>query len=82
MPLSVSTALPEATLADLYDPLAMPPLLAKAHAELDKAVDQCYRSQPFESDRQRVEFLFSLYEKLTAPLVALANKKPKRKPRP
>ncbi|MDB6065362.1 MAG: methylase [Pedosphaera sp.] len=69
---------PQATLADLYDPLAMPPLLAKAHTELDRAVDQCYRPQPFESDRHRVEFLFALYEQLTAPLVSMASKKPKR----
>ncbi|MGB3086626.1 MAG: DNA methyltransferase, partial [Phycisphaerae bacterium] len=56
-----------ANLAELYDPLAMPPNLVKAHAELDRAVDRCYRAQPFTSERQRVEFLFSLYEKLTAP---------------
>ncbi|MCD4726021.1 MAG: hypothetical protein K8R46_00005, partial [Pirellulales bacterium] len=59
-----------ATLADLYDPLAMPPKLVKAHAALDRAVDRCYRRQPFTSERQRVEFLFALYEKLTTPLIA------------
>ncbi len=58
-----------ATLADLYDPLAMPPELVKAHAELDRAVEKCYRAEPFHSDRERVEFLFSLYEKLTAPIL-------------
>ena len=57
------------TLADLYDPLAMPPALAKAHAELDRAVEKCYRPDPFASDRHRVEYLFALYEKLTAPLL-------------
>ncbi len=71
---------PDATLADLYDPLAMPPKLAKAHAELDRAVDRCYRAEPFAGDRQRVEFLFSLYEQLTAPLVAQAKPKRGRKP--
>jgi hypothetical protein len=65
---------PDATLADLYDPLAMPPALVKAHADLDRAVDRCYRSQPFENDRQRVEYLFSLYEKFTAPLIPSAKK--------
>jgi hypothetical protein len=65
---------PDASLADLYDPLAMPPALAKVHAELDRAVDLCYRPQPFQSERQRTEFLFSLYEKLTAPLIAPAKK--------
>ncbi|MCL2305129.1 MAG: N-6 DNA methylase, partial [Planctomycetaceae bacterium] len=54
------------TLADLYDPLSMPPDLAKAHRELDKAVDRCYRSKPFADEQERLEFLFDLYEKLTA----------------
>jgi hypothetical protein len=62
------------TLADLYDPLSMPPTLAKAHAELDRAVEKCYRPEPFDSDRQRVEFLFALYEKLTAPLLPATPK--------
>ncbi|MCU0771628.1 MAG: class I SAM-dependent DNA methyltransferase [Verrucomicrobia bacterium] len=65
-----------ATLADLYDPLAMPADLVKAHAELDRAGDRCYRKEPFRSDRERVEHLFALYEKLTAPLAAAG--KPKR----
>ena len=66
--------IPDATLADLYDPVAMPPALAKAHAALDRAVDRCYRAQPFENNRQRVEHLFALYEKLTAPLLPAASK--------
>ena len=60
------------TLADLYNPLTMPPALAKAHAELDKAVEKCYRPEPFHSDRERVEHLFRLYEQLTAPLLPAA----------
>ena len=60
---------PDATLADLYDPLAMPKDLVKAHAGLDRAVDLCYRPQPFGTGRQRVEHLFALYEKLTTPLM-------------
>ncbi len=70
---------PTSTLADLYDPLTMPAPLLKAHQELDRAVDRCYRPDPFPSDRHRVEYLFALYEKITAPLVAAA--KPKRKRR-
>jgi len=65
---------PDATLADLYDPLTMPKDLVKAHADLDRAVEFCYRPQPFENDRQRVEHLFALYEKLTAPLIATGRK--------
>jgi hypothetical protein len=62
------------TLADLYDPSSMPSDLVKAHADLDRAVDRCYRTAPFTSDRQRVEFLFALYESLTAPLLPVAKK--------
>jgi len=61
-------------LADLYDREGMPLGLYKAHAALDRAVDRCYRSQPFTSERQRVEFLFARYEKLTAPLLPVAGK--------
>ncbi len=68
---------PGSTLADLYDPVSMPPKLAKAHEQLDRAVDRCYRKEPFLTDRQRVEYLFSLYEQLAAPLVAV-KKKPKK----
>ena len=60
--LAVRAECPESTLADLYDPLAMPAKLFKAHAALDRAVDRCYRTQPFAADRQRVEFLFAWYE--------------------
>jgi hypothetical protein len=64
---------PGSSLADYYDPLAMPLALYKAHKVLNRAVDRCYRSQPFKSDRQRVEYLFALYEKLTAPLIPSAK---------
>ena len=61
------------TLDDLYDPLVMPKLLYVAHKLLDRAVDRCYRSEPFASDRARVEFLFDLYQRLTAPLTTPAK---------
>jgi hypothetical protein len=70
---------PDATLADLYDPLVTPPALVTAHAELDRAVDLCYRPQLFENDRQRVEYLFAMYERLTVPLIPA--KKGRRKAR-
>jgi hypothetical protein len=57
------------TLADLYDPNTMPPELHRAHTQLDRAVERCYRAEPFGSDRERVEHLFRLYEQLTAPLL-------------
>ncbi|MCF8258603.1 MAG: class I SAM-dependent DNA methyltransferase [Flavobacteriales bacterium] len=52
---------PTSSLADLYDPLTMPPDLMKAHQALDKAVDKCYRAKGFGSETERVEFLFGLY---------------------
>lgn len=69
---------PGSTLADLYDPLTMPPALLKAHQALDKAVDRAYRKEPFTNERQRIEYLFELYQKLTAPLIP-APKKPARR---
>jgi len=71
---------PSLTLAKLYNPLDTPPALTKAHAALDRAVDRCYRKEPFPSDRARVEHLFALYEQLTAPLIPAASK-PRRTPR-
>ena len=59
---------PSATLADLYDPDLMPPNLRRAHQALDRAVDRLYRRAGFASERERVEHLFMLYEKMRAPL--------------
>ncbi len=68
-----------ASLADLYDPNSMPPVLVKAHQTLDKAVDLCYRSQPFINETKRIEFLFELYDKYTAGLFVKEKKKIKKK---
>lgn len=76
--LDARNSFPDATLADLYDPLSTPPALVKAHSLLDRAVDLCYRPQLFDNDRQRVEHLFALYEKLTAPLLPPAKKSRKK----
>jgi hypothetical protein len=46
----------------------MPADLTKTHARLDRAVDRCYRSQPFTNERNRVEYLFKLYQRIAAPL--------------
>ncbi len=60
---------PDSTLADLYDPLTMPPVLQKAHQALDKAVDRAYRKAVFSNEAARVAFLFDLYQQYTAPLL-------------
>ena len=59
---------PNATLAELYDPDLMPPNLRRTHQTLDRAVDRLYRKSRFASERERVEHLFMLYEKMQAPL--------------
>ena len=73
--LDARLAFPNSSLADLYDPLTMPPALVKAHQELDKAVDLAYRPQPFISETKRIEFLFELYDKYTAGLFVKEKKK-------
>ncbi len=56
----------EKTLAQLYDPDKMPDGLREAHHQLDLAVERCYRSKPFTSDEERLEYLFKLYEQMIA----------------
>ncbi|SKC19744.1 DNA methyltransferase [Dyadobacter psychrophilus] len=69
------------SLADLYDPLTMPPALGKAHQDLDRAVDQCYRKQAFADETRRIEYLFELYEQYKAPLVTSLAEEVKKKKR-
>ena len=66
---------PNSSLADLYDPLTMPPNLVKAHNDLDRAVDLSYRPQPFPSESKRMEFLFDLYEQYLSVLFAKKKKR-------
>jgi hypothetical protein len=56
----------EKTMAWLYDPDTMPAELLTAHRALDAGVEQCYRTKPFTSDEERLEYLFALYEQMTA----------------
>ena len=78
--LDARAAHPAATLADLYDPDLMPPDLRKAHRTLDRAVDRLYRRKSFATERERVEHLFALYEKMRAPLEAgMKGKKGQRR---
>ncbi|MCL6462697.1 MAG: class I SAM-dependent DNA methyltransferase [Flavobacterium micromati] len=72
--LDVRALFPTNSLADLYSPLTMPPILVKAHNELDKTVDAAYSKQAFTSEAKRMEFLFELYEKYTAGLFVKEKK--------
>ncbi len=69
---------PESSLANLYDPLTMPPVLLKAHQQLDKSVDAAYGKTNFTTEAQRVAFLFELYQKYTS---LFPPEKPKRRTR-
>lgn len=82
--LDARDAFPDSTLADLYDPLSMPPALVKAHQQLDRAVDAAYtavekaagrKAPKLGTDAERVAFLFERYQALTSLLPA---EKPKR----
>lgn len=64
------------TLAQLYDPDKMPKGLKEAHHQLDLAIERCYRLKPFESDTERLEYLFKEYEKMINKNTLL--EKPKR----
>ena len=76
--LDARTAHPCASLADLYDPLTMPPDLVKAHQTLDRAVDTAYGYKGAATDAARVAFLFGLYQQLTS---LLLPEKPTRRRR-
>ena len=69
---------PDATLADLYDPLTMPPALVKAHQTLDRAVDAAYGKRSFKTDAERVAFLFERYQQLVS-LLPVETATPKRR---
>lgn len=69
---------PNSTMADLYDPIAMPTELRKAHAANDRAVDAAYGFKGDKSDAGRVAFLFALYGKLTSLLPAERPKRARR----
>lgn len=72
---------PESSLADLYDPVLMPPALVKAHQKLDAAVDAAYGRKSFANDAERVAFLFGLYQKYAGALAAAAPTRAPRQPR-
>lgn len=70
---------PQASLADLYDPLTMPANLLKAHQVLDKAVDAAYGYKGANTDAARVAFLFERYQKITSLLPAEKAKSKKQR---
>lgn len=55
-----------ATIADLYDPEAMPADLRAAHDRNDEVLERIYIGRRFRNDTERLEKLFDLYTKMTA----------------
>lgn len=55
-----------ATIADLYDPDAMPADLRAAHERNDEVLERIYIGRRFKNDTERLEKLFELYTKMTA----------------
>ena len=76
--LDARTKFPDATLADLYDPLTMPKELLDAHRANDEAVDACYGTKRFKNELERLEFLFDLYRQYTEPLAIVGEKEARR----
>lgn len=69
---------PEKTMAWLYNPETMPGGLKQAHHELDLAIERIYRLAPFNSDEERLAYLFKLYEEMTNRESLFVKEKKKR----
>jgi hypothetical protein len=67
------------TLADLYNPLGMPPDLLKAHEQLDRVVLAAYGLKSSATDAEVLSALFTRYEELVAPMAGMMEKKSKKK---
>src|SRR5690554_2786870 len=70
---------PEKTMAWMYNPETMPAGLKQAHHELDLAIERIYRLTPFNSDEERLEYLFKLYDEMTKKETLFAKEKSKTK---
>lgn len=69
---------PEKTMAWMYNPETMPSGLKQAHHELDLAIERIYRLAPFNSDEERLEYLFKLYDEMTKKETLFVKEKKKK----
>ena len=76
--LRARAAHPGSSLADLYDPLATPVDLVKAHEQLDRVVLAAYALKPSATDAEMLSALFTRYEELVAPMIGMMGKKRKK----
>lgn len=70
---------PEKTMAWMYNPETMPSGLRDAHKALDLAVDRIYRLTPFNSDDERLEYLFKMYDEMVKKDTLFAKEKRSRR---
>ena len=70
-----------ATIADLYDPAAMPDNLRQAHARNDEVLERIYIGRRFKNDTERLEKLFELYTKMTTKTAPAATTQAKSRPK-
>ena len=68
-----------ATIADLYDPDAMPPDLRDAHDRNDEMLERIYIGRRFRNDTERLEKLFDLYTKMAAGMTSAIKRKTGKK---
>lgn len=54
------------TIADLYDPDAMPENLSRAHDQNDEVLERIYIGRRFKNDTERLKKLFEMYTKMTS----------------
>ena len=62
-----------ATIAELYDSEKMPENLRAAHERNDEVLERVYIGRRFRNDTERLEKLFELYAKTTAPKTDFAQ---------
>jgi len=63
----------------LYNPTTMPKGLLQAHQDLDLAIEQCYRLQPFKNDTEGLEYIFKPYEEMMQRDTIFVKEKKSRK---
>ncbi|WP_149525791.1 class I SAM-dependent DNA methyltransferase [Sphingobacterium hotanense] len=69
----------EKTMAWMYNPETMPSGLKQAHLAMDLAIERIYRLAPFNSDEERLEYLFKLYDEMSRKDTLFAKEKKGRK---
>lgn len=68
-----------ATIADLYEPEAMPEDLRRAHDRNDETIERIYIGRRFKTDTERLERLFEMYTRMTSNMASPKQTAKRRK---